>query len=410
MSVRWIGVDGGEQRHVVVVLDEEGGEEKRLQVQNSRRDLERCFLGLRGRYGSETLRVVCEGRRSFSYLVVQLALRCGLEVWQVSTTALEAYRKSEGQPRKSDSRDGYLLGRMGYLGLESCRELVAAKDEEQQLARLSRLRDRLVREGTRLGQQLRCRLLELCPELLSEESKGPGVLSQRMFAVLRRWPGLEGLERAHVKTIVGVLKYVSQEQKQQEAGFLREVAAGICMPAKEREVVTLELSYTLDLLDRVHAQQREVDEQLKRLVLAHPLGEKLLEAPGIGVYTAAVELGFVLPLARNSTEAQVATYAGATPLSRSSGKSQRSRLSRGSNKQVLHARFQSALAATKVSSLDRAYYEKKRRDYQGHPAAHVKAVLALVRQRSKMIYKLLTTDERYDREVLIRSHLERRAA
>lgn len=408
--VRWIGLDAGEQRHTAVVLDEDGAEELCVEVGNRRCDLEECFRRLRGEYGRETLRVVSEGRRSFSYMAVQLALKCGLEVWLVPSRALEAYRSSEGQPRKNDSRDAYLLGRMGYLGLESCRELVAAEEQETQLARLSRLRQRLSEDATRLKQRLRGRLLELCPELLAEESKGPGPLSQRMFAVLRRWPGLEGLQRAHQKTIVGVLKYVSAEQKEREAAYLREVAAGICMPATEREVVTLELSMTLELLDRVTAQKREVDQRLKELVEAHPVGVKLLEAPGIGVYTAAVELGFVLPLARTSEEPQVATYAGATPLSRTSGKSGRSRLSRGSNKQVLDARFQSAIAATRVSSLDRAYYDKKRRDFQGHPAAHTKAVLALIRQRSKMIYKLLTTDARYDREILIRSHLERRTA
>ena len=39
-----------------------------------------------------------------------------------------------------------------------------------------------------------------------------------------------------------------------------------------------------------------------------------------------------------------------------------------------------------------------------------KATLALARQRSKVIYKLLTTEACYDKETLIAAHFERRQA
>ncbi len=39
---------------------------------------------------------------------------------------------------------------------------------------------------------------------------------------------------------------------------------------------------------------------------------------------------------------------------------------------------------------------------------HVVANLALARQRMKVFYKLMTTEQQYDKEVLIASHLRRR--
>ena len=45
--------------------------------------------------------------------------------------------------------------------------------------------------------------------------------------------------------------------------------------------------------------------------------------------------------------------------------------------------------------------------HQGHPKPHVKATLSLARQRFKVKYKLMTTDAVYDKETLIKSHLER---
>jgi hypothetical protein len=42
-----------------------------------------------------------------------------------------------------------------------------------------------------------------------------------------------------------------------------------------------------------------------------------------------------------------------------------------------------------------------------HKKPHVAAFIALSRQRHKVIFKLLTTDARYDKEKLIASHLAR---
>jgi len=104
----------------------------------------------------------------------------------------------------------------------------------------------------------------------------------------------------------------------------------------------------------------------------------------------------------------VPNISGVTPLTRKSGTSLDSaHLGRASNKRVLNALFLSAVRALAESALDRAYYDKKRADYQGHPKPHTAAVLALARQRHKVIYKLMTTDARYDKERLISSHLKR---
>ena len=116
----------------------------------------------------------------------------------------------------------------------------------------------------------------------------------------------------------------------------------------------------------------------------------------------------LLPVARISTEAQCATYSGVTPLARKSGKSlNNDKLIQGSNKRVLAALYTSSVAAVKSSAINRAYYQKKLRDYAGHPKPHVAAFLALARQRHKLIYKLMTTDARYDKEILVASHLDR---
>ena len=74
---------------------------------------------------------------------------------------------------------------------------------------------------------------------------------------------------------------------------------------------------------------------------------------------------------------------------------------------AVRALYLSAVSARQCSALDSAYFQKQLERHKGHPKAHVKSFLSLARQRFKVMYKILTTDARYDKETLIRSHLKR---
>jgi transposase len=179
---------------------------------------------------------------------------------------------------------------------------------------------------------------------------------------------------------------------------LKEAAKRIVLCREEREVVTIELGILIDEIHAIEVSLTDVDKRIEAKVRQHPIAVKLLEMPGEGVYSAGVDVGEVLPLARNVSEGKAATYAGLTPLSRRSGKKGRpSRLARGINKHATRANYLSAVA----------YYNKQLKRHEGHPRAHVKANIALARQRFKLKYKLMTTDTHYDKEILIASHLKR---
>ncbi len=230
-----------------------------------------------------------------------------------------------------------------------------------------------------------------------------------MLKILDRWPAFGGLERAQRKTIERVFRECRYGKRSEGmVDCLRRVAREVVMPDHERSVMALEMILILKQIELCDDSIKTLEKEIKELTSQHPVCIKLIEMPGIGHITAAVLVGELLPVARNTSEAQSATYSGITPLCRKTGKSKkRSRLTRGANKHVLNAMFLSSVRALKESALDRAYYDKKRNDYQGHPKPHTAATLALARQRHKVIHQLMTTDARYDKERLIASHLER---
>ncbi len=409
-EVRIVGFDCGEDEHQAVLLDGEGQEAFRVAMTNRRDRIEEGFalILLRVPTGAKLV-VAVESTRSHGRLVTEVAKGLGCEVWQVNTVALNHFRAVEGQPRKDDVRDAYLCARMVYLRMQGARMKVEISDEERVLSRLTRAYSRIMEARTRALQALHAILLELAPEVLHRHWDGPKVNSKAMLYLLERWPGFRGLERAQLRSIEKILHSCRYGDRAADvAKWLRDVARRIGMSNEERRIVTLEMQNAVEQIRSCDAALGQLKQEISERVQRHPVGVRLLEMPGIGVIVAGVLIGELLPVARTSREAQSATYSGVTPLGRKSGKSlNTSSLTRGVNKWVLHALYTSAVAAKKCSAIDRAYYEKKLLGYAGHKKPHVAAFIALGRQRHKVIFKILTTGARYDKETLISSHLER---
>lgn len=412
VGVRHVGVDCGETEHRMVLLSRDGEWEAREVVSNEPRSIERGFHRLLSRIDpEESMRVVLEGLYGFSAAVAEVARDLGLELWQANSVALDHYRDLEGQPRKDDDRDGYLLARMSFTKMQGCQLAVAADPEAQRLRRINRLHTRLTQTRGDAARRLRSRLVEVSPELVQKSWRGPKWSSRAMLAILRRWPGFEGLQKARISTIERVLgrQGTRRETRRVQAQAIKAIATRL-FPSLEREAITLELTCLVAQLDTLDNSLKEVDRQMQVWTEAHAIGCKLLEMPGVGSFTAAAVVGEILPLARTASEAKVATYAGLTPLSRISCGKGKSHLARGVNKHALHACYMSAVASRRRSALDREYYRKQRLQHQGHPVPHIVANLALARQRMKVMYKLMTTEAHYDKEILIASHLRRISA
>jgi len=408
--VRVVGFDCAEEEHVGVLLDEDGEFERRVAVENRHDRIQECLAGLILAAGTGAkLVVVVESKRAHGRLVAAEAQRLGCQVAQVNTVALNHFRDVEGQPRKDDEWDAYLAGRMACLRLRGCRELVEVSEQEQALSRLTRTHDRLTRDRTRHVHRLRAVLLELAPETLHRSWEGPKPDSKAMTYILKRWSGFEGLERAQLRSLEKILHRCRYGHRATAtAKLVREMACRISMNPEERVAITLELQSLLHQIAACDASLERLYDEIKRRVESHAVGSKLLEMHGIGPIIAGVLVSELLPVARTATEAKSATYSGVTPLGRKTGKSlDTAHLTQGANKRILHALYTSSVVAIKHSSIDRAYYTKKLSDYSGHPKPHVAAFIALSRQRHKLIYKLMTTSARYDKEVLIAAHLAR---
>ena len=409
-GVRIVGFDCAEEEHSAVLLNQDGQFESHMKVVNRRDLIEVALAKLLLAIPSETeLVVVVESKRSHGRLVTDVAKDLGIRIFQVNTVALNHFRDVEGQPRKDDEWDAYLAARMVCLRMKGCREITETTNEERALSRLTRSHARLTDDRIQQMMRLRAVLLELAPEVLHRLWSGPKVGSKAIQYLLERWPGFEGLEKAQLRSIEKILHRCRYGSRAPEtAKLLRDMARRISIEGEERSAIILELNFLVQQIQVCDVALKKLSTEISKQVENDPIGVKLMEMPGIGSFIAGVLLSELFPVSRTTTEPKSATYSGVTPLSRKTGKTPDSpRLARGVNKRILDAIYMSSVAAIKCSAVDNAYYQKKLRDYSGHPKPHVAAFIALARQRHKVIFKLMTTDARYDKETLIARHLER---
>ena len=394
-----------------MIVDDHGERESGCWVDNRRDKIEEAVaqivLSLPKGF---RMRLVTEGIRSLGWVVAQVSGVLGIEVWQVNPKALKHYRDLEGQPRKDDDIDAYLLARMVFFGMGGCRIAVDPRPEERAMCRITRHRQQLINRRTKVKNRLRSLLVELAPEVVNKSWEGPIHNGKGMWAILKRWPTFDGMEKARASTIETVLRSSTRYGGRCAAMVtpLKEMASRVVIDPVEREVIKMDVGMTIAELEVLDRSVGELEKEIIRRVQEHPIGKKLLAMPGEGPVTVGTDIGEVLPVARNVSEGKAATYAGLTPLSRLSGKGgSPSKLARGVNKHAVRTNYLSAVAATSASAIDAAYHRKQKERHQGHPKPHVKATLSLARQRFKVKYKLMTTDAVYDKETLIKSHLDR---
>ena len=94
---------------------------------------------------------------------------------------------------------------------------------------------------------------------------------------------------------------------------------------------------------------------------------------------------------RFANPGRLAAYAGPAPVDRQSGRSHRTRRSRGGNHRLKNAMFTAAFVAPQHDPDARAYYLRKRAEGKRHNAA----VICVARRRCNIILAMLKTQTPY---------------
>jgi transposase len=346
-------------------------------IDPNERDVDMIVLGADTHKRSHTLAAVAEAtgrvltdrtvratRRSFDELLVWARSLGGERVWAIEdcrhvSGALERFllghgervvrvppklmagaRSSSSRERgKSDAIDAVTIARAAIReGLDSM-PIAQLAGRELDVRLLVDHRERLVRQRTRLINDLRWGLHDLWPEF---------EIPRRVLTTAAWQERIGGrLARATQTTRVRIAR--------DELRSIRELTRSIS--ALERELC----------------------------VLVSELAPQLVAERGCGALTAAKLVGEIAGIGRFPSDAKLARLAGCAPIPASSGSSDRHRLDRGGNRQLNCALHRLAISKGRLDPESAAYLARK----QAEGKTRRDALRCLKRQLARRVWHLL---------------------
>ncbi len=403
----YAGIDWADRHHDAVVVDEAGKRVASIRVEHSPEGLEKLVGFLRGigdvAERPENLACILEVNRG---LLIAALLEAGLPVYPVNPKTVDRHRKPSGA--KTDAIDAYLLARTGRSDLADLRRLAPDSPMIEELKTLTRDREGLVQEQTRLVNQLTACLKAYYPAALGLFAQ----LHQRTaLAFLRAFPTPVEAQAAKVEAIAEVLKVARHPYPDTKA---KRIAEKLGEPQLRADTATtrvksrLMLALAAQLLPLIEAIGG-YDRAIERLFASHPDSAIFTSLPGSGEKLAPRLLAeWGDDRGRYEDASSVQALAGTSPVAYQSGQYSRARKRSACSKPFRDVLFQFAWLSTQREEWAADYYARKR----GEGKTHTMAVRALGNQWVRIIHALWIKREAYDRTVFLqaqRDHAPRAA-
>lgn len=322
--------------------------------------------------------------------IAYFAKEKGYEVRFVRTTALRHQRElDESSSAKSDVRDAVTIANITREGKYI--DTVIEDGVLRQLRTLSHVRERIQRYNTGSKHALRAVLDDYFPELKgifwSMKSKG-------LWAVLEHCPfptdvialGIEKLTELIAKS---TRRKVSAADK----------AAKIYQAARESagmKQVGIADRYRADMyleeVKRSEKQLKDIEGQMKELLVGVPYAKSILSIPGVGYLTCAVFLGEIGNPENFRNPKQIIKYAGYDPQENDSGQRIGRKIISKKGRWLLRKYlYFMSMRAVHRSTFFKGYYERKIKSGNrfGAPLKKKEAMCAVAIKLIKVIFALL---------------------
>lgn len=403
----YMGVDWGDQLHQIYAIDESGEKAMERKVEESVQAMADFGLWLdqKRAEGVELWAAIekPEGR------IVDFLLDHGVRVYPINPKALDRARDRFRQSRsKSDPFDAWVLAHFLRTDHGHLKALMPNSDKAQELKILTRDYQRLVRQKSRLLNQLTVTLKEYYPravDLFGDLSHQIAVDFLKQYPTpqalcelgRKRW---ERFARAH-GLAKGRTEQLWERLKEPQLPVPEHVVR-----AKARLVAVL-VEQIEPLVKSVDSYQKEVE----RFFASMPAAKLTGKLPGGKSGTTIPALWAELGDAKGCWESfkHLQAQAGTVPVTKRSGKSQIVEFRFSCNKHLRYQAYLLAFVSLRQSEWARAYYDKQRA--LGH--SHNRALRALGTKWLKIIFVMwrdhLPYDENYHLANMARQHLRQAA-
>ena len=393
------GIDWADDHHDVVVLDPQGELVNQFRVQHSVSGLRRLVDQLKLVAGPVETACIIETRHG---ILVNHLLESGFAVFPVNPKTVDRHRSPSRA--KTDMIDAGILARHGLHELDRLRRLKPDSPVIQELKLLTRDQAALIRQQTRLVNQLIACLKDYYPLALQIFSK----LNQPItLAFLQAFPTLDHLSQAGPSNLAAFFKghrYPRPNQTTQKILLLLQEPQLRSNQFVTRAKARLMLAIVAQLAPLGDAI-RAYDTEIERLFLAHSDSTLLQSLPGAGKRLAPRLLAeWGDERNRYASHESVAALAGTSPVPFQSGRIVRARKRSACIKSFRDVLYKLAWLSTQCEPWAADYYSLKRMEGKSHS----EAVRSLSNTWVRIIHAMWIRRQPYCREVFLTAQARHR--
>ncbi|MER7694132.1 IS110 family transposase [Streptomyces sp. NPDC097610] len=375
MSAIFCGIDWAEGHHDIALVDGDGGQLAKLRISDDSAGFH-TLMELLVRHGDSAEAPIPVAIETPRGLLVACLRATGREIYAINPLAAARYRDSGSVSRaKSDAADARVLANILRTDRHAHRPLPADSEAGQSVAVLARAHQDAIWDRQQMINQLRSHLREYYPAALAAfQGPGkPGLDSPRARVILAAAPtpiDAAGLTRSQLRTLLkravrprcGIEAEVERLRDIFRADYLHH------LPQVEQAMG----HQALALIQQLDAAGNSVDQlaaATEDAFLAHPDAEIITSFPGLSVLSGARVLAEIGDDRDRFADARaMKAYAGATPVTRASGRSHVVVARTVKNQRLASAGHMWAFAALR-SAGPRAHYDRRRDGGERHTAA-----------------------------------------
>ncbi len=318
-NVLWIGIDWGDQEHVVCVIGTDG---ERLETLRQEPEEIAAWVGrLKQRFPRKRMLIALEQSRGA--LMAALSSFDDIELYPINPKQLASYRDAVcPSGAKDDPADARLLAKFLQHHHRQLRRWQPDTVQTRRIAELCELRRKLVEDRKRLVLQLGSSLKLYFPLVLKLAA---GTLSHELVLdLLRRWPTLRQLKRVHPKTLRTFLAEHGQRNAERQTAFIHAVRSAVPL-TKDKALIEPRALYVQTLVGQIKDLNRAItqfDDQLRQAVAVHPDQAIYRALPGAGdALVPRMIAAWGEDRSRYESAAQMQCFSGIAPVTRASGNS-----------------------------------------------------------------------------------------
>jgi transposase len=377
MGMIWCGIDWAERHHDVALVDDDGNLVAKRRIGDDAVGFT-TLLSLLAQHGA-----TADGERATpiaietaSGLLPAALLAAGFIVYAINPLAASRYRDRYSVSRaKSDAGDAFVLANILRTDRSAHRPIPNDTELARAVRVLARAQQDAVWNRQQVANQLRSLLREYYPAALAAfESWKNGLCRSEAHEVLKLAPTPTRAARLTRAQLQAALKRAGRQRGiEAEAERLREVFRedDAHQPALVEDALGKQMLAVLVQLQAACTATDDLAQAVEEAFPQHPDAEIILSFPGLGVQLGARVLAEIGDDRGRFADARgLKAYAGASPITRASGK--KSSITRRwvKNDRLNHAGYLWAFSALRASPGAMAHY-RRRRDEHGdwHAAA-----------------------------------------